>query len=229
MQKISGFCLPDRETRVEEVLKDSIRLNRPAYQHHKFEAAVALCKQRRLALDIGAHIGMWTLQMAAAGFEHVAAFDPDPEKTLCFEANLARWLPQGSTTAITHFDFGLSDKAGRISLIHKAGTSLKTHVRLDAQGELRVETLDEVAVSQLPDLPIDFIKIDVEGFEDFVVQGGQQTIRRYMPVIVVEQKKEVATKRYGISDRAAVTRLQLWGYDIAAEFNGDYVMVPHAV
>ncbi|RWD13572.1 MAG: FkbM family methyltransferase, partial [Mesorhizobium sp.] len=35
---------------------------------------------------------------------------------------------------------------------------------------------------------IDFLKIDVEGFEKPILEGGEQTIRRERPVIIIEQK-----------------------------------------
>jgi hypothetical protein len=46
-------------------------------------------------------------------------------------------------------------------------------------------TLDTWA-SVVKDLSIQMIKIDVEGHEHAVIEGGRQTIRRHRPYIVVE-------------------------------------------
>ena len=38
---------------------------------------------------------------------------------------------------------------------------------------------------------IDFIKIDVEGFEKKVIQGAFKTILKYNPLLVIEQNDEI--------------------------------------
>jgi len=227
MKLVDGYYLPAAEERIEEVLKDSIALGRPAYQHHKVEAAVARTERRRNALDVGSHIGMWSMQLLRLGFEHVHAFEPDESKWGCslknvrnHAADLAGLERSGGFERLTRYDFGLGAADERVELVHKAGTSLKTHVRVGDTGSLRLRRLDDLGLTD-----IDFIKIDVEGFELFVVRGAEATIRRDRPVIIVEQKKDVATKRYGIGDQDALRLLESWGYEIVEEFNGDFVMV----
>lgn len=213
MKQVDGYWLPDREERVEELLKETRAQGRPAYQRHKLLAALRYLPAgsfRRLALDVGGHIGMWSLQLANQ-FDEVAAFEPDEEKHACFEANLA-----GHDNVRLH-KVGLSDIAGHAGLVQKTGTSLKTHVKPGGDGIL-LSRLDDF--NYVPD----FIKIDVEGYEVFVVRGAEATIRRWQPVIIVEQKKEVATNRYGIGDQDALRLLESWGYRIREEFNGDFIL-----
>lgn len=229
MQFTHGYWLPDDETRLDEILRDSIALGCPAYQHKKFAAALAYCSGRGLAIDVGSHIGMWTLQMLGAGFQKVYAFDPDPSKHICFAKNIERWSPRSAD--VTHHQFGLSSQRTRVNLKVKAGTTLKTHVAAVADGEFEVMPLDDVPLPpgiQGPDGPAmvcDFLKIDVEGFEQFVVRGAERLIRHDQPVIIVEQKVGVASKRYGLGDRDALDILTGWGYEIAEEHNGDFIMV----
>lgn len=231
MRHIDGYWLPEREQRIEELLKDSRALGRPAYQHHKVDAAVTFTRARRVALDVGSHIGMWSMQLLRHGFRHIHAFDPDPEKAECYRLNLATHTPDlaGAPTLdgfehVTRYAFGLGETHERVSLIHKGDTSLKTHVRADPTGDLEIRPLDGI-LNESDE--VDFVKIDVEGFELFVVRGGEQAIRRNRPVIVVEQKKDVATKRYGVGDQDAIRLLESWGYSIRAEFNGDFVMTAY--
>lgn len=212
-----GYWLPASETRVDEIVRDSYRLGRPAYQHTKLEAALKYCPRRGMAVDVGAHIGMWTLQFMHHGFEEVIAFEPEQEKNDCFVANLEAHARDAST-AVTLHPVGLSDQVGSAAMVEKFGTTLKTHVKVGG-GSIPLRTLDSYKLT--PDL----IKIDVEGFEVFVVRGAEKTIKRARPVIVVEQKKGVAAKRYGVGDQDALRLLESWGYHIAEEFNGDFIMV----
>ncbi|UTU07896.1 hypothetical protein CcrC1_gp210c [Caulobacter phage C1] len=227
MKQVHGYWVPERETRLQELLDESVALGRPAYQHRKLDAALTLPPMRRVAIDVGSHIGMWTMQLLQHGFEHVHAFDPDPQKAECFDANLRAFVPilagAGETgfENVTSYPVGLGAQRQTVSLVHKSDTTLKTHVKPDPAGTLKIVPLDDFAFRD-----VDFIKIDVEGFEKFVVEGAEATIRREKPVIVVEQKKQVAAKRYQIGDQDALRLLEGWGYSIFQEFNGDFVMAP---
>jgi len=219
---VDGYWLPYDEMRLDEVLKDSAALGRPAYQHKKFEAALRYCAGRGLAIDVGSHIGMWSLQMLAAGFKQVFAFDPDPSKHECFHRNVARWAGPRQVD-VTHHQFGLSSERTRVNLKVKAGTTLKTHVAAVADGAFEVMPLDSVPLPV--GMTCDFLKIDVEGFEQFVVRGAEILIKRDKPVIIVEQKDGVASKRYGLGDHDALDILTDWGYQIAEDHNGDFIML----
>ena len=55
------------------------------------------------------------------------------------------------------------------------------------------------------------------------MKGGEQTIKREKPVIVVEQKGNDSA--YGDARGAAVELLQSWGMKPARVMAGDYIMV----
>jgi FkbM family methyltransferase len=228
MRQVHGYWLPDREERTDDFLDQSVQLGRPAYQHTKVDAAVALTDKRGLALDIGSHVGMWTMQLLRHGFQHIYAFDPDQEKAECYRLNLEHFTPDliGAPTNVgyehvTRFAFGLGERQEKVNLVHKGNTSLKSHVIPDPAGSLTIRRLDDVIGASEQ---VDFIKIDTEGFELFVVRGAEQTIKRWLPPIIVEQKKTVATRRYGVGDQDAVRLLESWGYVVRGEMNGDYLM-----
>lgn len=228
MQYVDGYWLPDREEKVHQILKETRQLGRPAYQQSKFAAAMKYCPEPRgLALDVGAHIGMWTLQMLQAGFEQVISFEPDPEKHQCFVNNLRDHGAPSMAQLVTLHRFGLSDEPSRADLVQKTGSSLKTHVRPNEDGAIELRRLDDVPMPE--GIPIDFMKIDVEGFEVFVLHGAEGLILREKPVIIIEQKVGVASKRYGRDDHLALHILECWGYKQAEDHNGDFIMLPHRV
>jgi ribulose 1,5-bisphosphate carboxylase large subunit-like protein len=72
---------------------------------------------------------------------------------------------------------------------------------------------------------VDFIKLDCEGYELFALRGAEETIKRWMPVITVEQKPGHG-QQFGLGDTDAVRWLLKRGYKLAQELGGDYIMVP---
>ena len=71
--------------------------------------------------------------------------------------------------------------------------------------------------------PIDFMKIDVEGYELEVVRGAKHTIQRNKPVMVVEQKRGNA-EVFGFRTTEVIDLLQTWGAKIAWIRSGDYCL-----
>ena len=53
-----------------------------------------------------------------------------------------------------------------------------------------------------------------------------ETITTFRPIMCVEQKKDMASARFGLSKLGAVQLLLDLGYTIAHEMSGDYICVP---
>ena len=73
---------------------------------------------------------------------------------------------------------------------------------------------------------VDFITVDCEGYEENVLRGAAYAIDAWRPIIMVEQKRDMASERFGLEKLGAVTFLLERGYTVAAELSGDYLMVP---
>jgi len=68
---------------------------------------------------------------------------------------------------------------------------------------------------------IGFIKIDVEGYEYKVLLGAKETIKKYRPVLLVEQNR---------GNLNAIELLKTWNYSCVGVDkiqNHDYLMVPN--
>ena len=50
--------------------------------------------------------------------------------------------------------------------------------------KINVDTIDNLFYEN--DILVDFIKIDTEGWEYFILQGGEKTIQKYKPFIQIE-------------------------------------------
>lgn len=189
------------------------------YQGAKYRRAISLCTNHRAALDVGGHVGLWSWQMAM-DFARVWAFEPMPDHRACYELNMCDFKNW------TLFPFALGEKAAVVGMHVPAFQGVVNEssggTGVDPKGEgLKVEMrrLDEFALNE-----IDFMKIDCEGFEYFVLQGGIETLKRNKPVVIVEQKPEHDMSKYGIETKDAVKFLQSLGARQAFEMAGDHIM-----
>jgi FkbM family methyltransferase len=127
-------------------------------------------KQWRVCLDIGSNIGQWTRPLAER-FESVVCFEPNPNFRECFNKNITE-------SNVTLWPYGLSDKE------HTAQQDFNSTVLKEGEGNIECKTLDSFNLTN-----VDYIKIDVDGFEVPVLQGAQETIRKNNPVINIEMKE----------------------------------------
>jgi FkbM family methyltransferase len=139
-------------------------------------------------LDIGANKGIYCFWMARAvgTAGRVIAFEPQPEMHEAIETLKRRfgWLN------LRVLNVALSDRDGHRRLSRqKIGDGSAT---LEASRHRRENKMLDVVATRMDDLPDDtfsnlkFIKCDVEGHERNVFLGGEQTIRRYRPVVQFE-------------------------------------------
>ena len=207
-----GIWLPDGDTHFIDWMTSSghTRDGRPTYQYQKYELALSLCQQRRTAIDIGAHVGPWTRVMAL-DFEFVQAFEPMAEFGECWRKNMA-----GSDNADLQA-VALGNEKMTVSIVREAGNLGMSHV---GENGLPAEMarLDDFDLQD-----VDFIKIDCEGYELFVLEGGAETLKRCRPVVCVEQKPGHGA-RYGLADTAAVDYLESLGASLHGEYLGDYFL-----
>ena len=221
MKNWRGLWLPDGEQHLIEWMdkRNEIINGKPTYQYHKLRAAVDLVPigERKIALDIGAHCGLWSMHLVNE-FQHVHAFEPMLAHRLCFEANLA-----GVENYELH-SCALGDHTDNVQLTTGPASSGDTWV-------IPVGSAAPVATSALMvrlddwQLAPSFIKIDCEGYELPILRGAVETLRRYRPALCVEQKPGHAS-RFGFGDTEAVTWLEAHGYRVAGVLSGDYLMVP---
>lgn len=209
MREVLGIWLPDGDDHFPaQLAAGPVVGGKATYQWKKYQAALKHVGRRLHAVDIGGHVGLWSRVMAM-DFANVTAFEPVKAHRECFELN---------APDVPVLPYALGAKAGTVWIATPAGNTGNAHIS-EAGEECKVLTLDSVALD-----PIDFLKVDVEGFEYDVLVGGEQTIRRDRPVIVVEQKPGHA-QRYGRGQWDAVGLLLSWGMRQADVISGDHVMV----
>lgn len=157
-----------------------------------------------VSLDVGANTGQHALVMARHS-RAVHAFEPFPPVRALAQGHFAR---NGLDHVVLH-PFGLAAEARKAiyrfnSRSRNLGTgSFVSSHNSSADTEVELEILrgdDWFAGSGLSG--IDFVKIDVEGFEAEVVAGLQDTLATHQPVMMVEVTQSAAEgfeRRGGLS------------------------------
>jgi len=149
-----------------------------------FEFLCPLAEQFKgaTALDIGANIGNHSIYFSRS-FSAVHAFEPSPVTFDLLTIN-SRF-----STKITPHNLGLGDQRGTFRLVESPTNVGIASIKFsDVTGGVAID----ITVERLDDLELDlsrleFIKIDVEGFEANVVRGGSRVIKERQPLIVLEQ------------------------------------------
>lgn len=175
MKRARSWWLPDDEQHlVKYVLRDD------SYQAPHRAHALSYVKNWRGAIDIGAHVGLWTRDLAGR-FQRVYAFEPIAEHCACFREN----IPKQSVRNVTLFRCALSSDCRQVGFVYDPRSTGST--RVCKGDDYMTETLDRVFGAN-PGVNIDFIKIDVEGHEARVLEGGRRIILKHRPIVNIEQK-----------------------------------------
>lgn len=213
-QDHAGVLLPAGEAHFVEMMSPgqkryaTLPEGRPAYQRHKYLAALELlpAERRRVFVDVGAHVGLWAYQ-AERDFAAVVSFEPVARFAALYPFNMRsdRWRLHRCA---------LGAERGGVSLDVRETDTGCTHIA--SAGEIPLRRLDDFA------LPVaDLVKIDVEGFELPVVQGAVETIARCRPLIVVEQKGNDAKNFGGRRGEAAAFLHSLGLVELRPAISGD--------
>ena len=147
-----------------------------------------LASKDELACDIGANRGLFSFWMLHLGLR-VAAFEPNPHMIRILRHRFPRALRQ---ERLRIFDVALSDSEGEAVLHVPQGFSpLGT---IDGGLIAQHVAMDEIAVARRRlddclDEPVGFIKIDVEGHEQRVLEGAHRLLVKHQPSILVEAEE----------------------------------------
>ncbi len=137
-------------------------------------------------VDVGAHVGMYTVAAARSTSGRVLAFEPNPSA----RAQLAENLTLNGCRNVLVVPKAVGAAPGRAQL-HVPATPDPSFSSLDAgrfaEGEpIDVEVTTVDAEVEAAGLAPSVVKIDVEGGELAVVGGMRRTLEQHRPVLLVE-------------------------------------------
>jgi FkbM family methyltransferase len=177
-------------------------------------------------LDVGGHIGFFTMQMAAmVGPEgRVYAFEPFDATADLLERSIAEnrfadrvrfqraAVGAAAGTAVLTFPVETLNSGGAYLL--RDGTAPLAGNR---KKDVPVVALDALALRR----PVRFIKMDVEGAEPQVVRGAERLLREDRPVILSELHPRQLERASGVTADAFLAQMNALGYRAHALKRGE--------
>ena len=152
------------------------------YQLKEYNKAVSYVKNKQIAIDVGANLGMMSYRMCR-DFKHVHAIEP----------LFAQYIkPNVGADNITIYEVAVGETEKTVSMrvgqYHSGGSNVVEWINDITQ--TYNQNVKCVTIESLNIKDVDFIKIDVEHYEWFALQGANQTIETYHPIIMMEVKKD---------------------------------------
>ena len=158
-----------------------------------------LIKPNAHVVEVGGHIGfisIFFMKLVGSG-GRLTVFEPGTNNLPYIKRNIQAASAIGATATL--IEKAVGDRIGDVTFYEEALTGQNNSVVKNFKGfeqnaknsfskaktverMVPMTTLDKT----LKDHPVDFIKIDVEGFEKYVLFGADETIDRYKPMLMVE-------------------------------------------
>jgi FkbM family methyltransferase len=165
-------------------------------QHHRdlYPLFAQFVPDVGVVFDVGAHAGQYTKLFArAASAGRVYAFEPGSYARAILRAVVT--LRRLDNVAVMPMALGATCAVDTLNVPVKSGGSFgfglshlgRPQERWDlvAQELVALATLDAVAAALRLER-LDFLKADIEGWELALLRGGEATLRRFRPVLVLE-------------------------------------------
>jgi FkbM family methyltransferase len=169
-----------------------------------------------VAIDAGAHIGFFTVRMAARVGEagHVYAFEPFAPNAELLKRSIAENRFPARIT-VERAALGRADGWGELiyarHTLNSGGAFLRG--REGPPDGHEIERIRTIALDSYPlRRPVRFLKMDVEGAEPLLLEGATALLRSDRPVILTEVHPEQLRRVSGVTGEEFVARVRSLGY-----------------
>lgn len=163
-----------------------------------------------LVVDIGANIGYYALQEAKVVSE-VIALEPSPENYETLEMN----IDLNNYFNIGAYQMAIGDHVGHVDfeIARACNWSSVAFARKEGTIVVQMETLDKF----LNGNKVDYVRMDVEGYEMNVLKGMAKVLKEHKPRLFIEVHRD-KLRNYGSSQRELLEYLSGFGYSIEKSF-----------
>ena len=195
MKKIKSYYIPKKDKSYEIYFSKFDH-----YQEAQRNRALAQVNKWNLAIDIGANIGLWSRDLTSF-FGQTICFEPNSNCMKCLKKNIII-----EKAIIYNYALGLKNEEKELFIPNNVGASsfinkiIKGHnpdgseiynklPQRTKKQLVKVKKLDEFNFNE-----IDFIKIDVQGYEYEVLKGAKKTLELNSPILCIEEDNVTNSK-----------------------------------
>jgi FkbM family methyltransferase len=171
-------------------------INGRFYELEELEYLKTLVPPKSIIADVGANVGNHTLFFSAiCRASKVIPFEVNESATELLKINVERNVELTHIIDLSHLGIAVGKTAGFVEKVadkqsHNLGATSFLASKKKTGYEMR--SLDQM----LSGIPIDFMKIDVEGMEFEVLEGASNIIDKFKPILFVEVRKVDLDKFY---------------------------------
>lgn len=168
------------------------------------QALKSYIKSGFVCYDIGGYKGYYAGIMALSGAKNVLIFEPMPNNSDCIRQLIAlnpklpielHQLAVSDISGESEFKFMSEDTMGKLAI-----SSFEQQYSSTKTSTVKCISLDDFVFSGNPEP--DFIKIDVEGVEDYVLKGASELLKRKKPILLIEiHSKDIGESCYKILEK----------------------------
>jgi FkbM family methyltransferase len=201
-------------------------LNDLGFQVEHLLVALKYVRHWDVAIDGGAHIGTWSVEMAKH-FRDVYPFEPALDTFECLKRNTGGLLNVWPSRAA----LGSSRTYGKlVDDPKREGNTGARYMRMTGIGDVLIRTIDDFVAEHLavkpgtPERRVGFIKLDLEGAEQLALCGAALTLSHHAPVVMLEVK-DFRDGRFPVDPLDAVRHLVKLGYREAERVRNDRIFV----
>lgn len=191
---------------------DSLFLSLSSHETMQVSLSKKEIKKGDVVLDIGAHIGYYTILFSElVGPEgKVYSFEPHPKN---FHL-LKKTVETNNLKNVEIFQNIVSDKNGSVdfylSKLDSIGNRMYNSDEADSKIEINSITIDEFLKNR--DKKIDFIKMDIQGAEVLAIEGMKNTLTNNSNIKIIQEWWPSAIEKYGKTADSHLIFLEKLGF-----------------
>lgn len=155
------------------------------FENYELAVFEELAKTSNTILDIGANIGIYSLvgSLASKKPSKIYAFEPIPENYSLLQKNLT----QNKADNVHPVNAAVGDFTGSIEIEFEKDSIATHHISKNPKNPIPVNILSvDEYVNEMKLKNVDLIKMDIEGYEGYAIDGARDTLRRKDLRLIIE-------------------------------------------
>ncbi len=195
-----------------------LRIYYESHEPHQLAFFERFLRKGDIVLDVGAHVGIFTLvsALSVGGEGEVHCFEPVPANFEALSRNVE--LNGFDNVVLNRAAVGAEPGQARLGLPEgAAGLGGETSAMYTVGGlansvSARIVTLDDYVSDRLPGRPVRLLKLDVEGLEPAALQGFASRLAESPPDAVVLEVNLELLNRHEFTGQELLGALREYGY-----------------